>query len=195
MNFLLPAQAGAQLLSLIVFGSIARWHVVPWLNRRSRADALIALLWVHVFRYVALQIFSAQHEGFPISDRGTMEIVIGDVTGAFIAYFAIVLLRNKSSLAVPLAWLLAFETAYDTVSNIRGGVSENLMGAASGITWLTLVFFVPVVVVSVLLLLWQLYARRGEAIGSLSPRDPRPSIGTALREARPLTKLHSGRST
>jgi len=174
MNFLMPAQAGAQLLSLIVFGSIARWHVVPWLNSRSRADALIALLWVHVFRYVALQIFSAQHDGFPISDREAMHIVIGDVTGAFIAYFAIVLLRNKSRLAVPLAWLLALETVYDTVSNVRGGISEHLMGAASGITWLTLVFFVPMVVVSVLLLLWQLYTRRSEAIDSTSSRNLRP---------------------
>jgi hypothetical protein len=94
-----------------------------------------------------------------------------DATGAFIAYFAIILLRNKSRLAVPLAWLLALETLYDTVSNIRGGVSENLMGAASGITWLTLVFFVPMVVVRVLLLLRQLYARRSEAIDSTSSRN------------------------
>jgi hypothetical protein len=50
MSYLVPAQAGAQLISLFVFGAIARWYVVPWLQRRERADALIALLWVHVFR-------------------------------------------------------------------------------------------------------------------------------------------------
>jgi hypothetical protein len=181
MNFLMPSQAGAQLLSLIVFGSIARWHVVPWLNSQPRADALIALLWVHVFRYVALQVFSAQHDGFPISDHGAMEIVVGDVAGAFMAYFAIVLLRNKVRLALPLTWLLAVETIYDTVSNIRGGVSDHLMGAASGLTWLILVFFVPMVVVSLLLLLWQLYARRIEAIDSTSSRNLRPPTSAALR--------------
>src|SRR5262245_2367439 len=166
MNYLLPAQASAQLLSLIVFGAIARWYAVPWLKRRPRADALIALLWVHVFRYVALQVFSAQRDGFPISDGGAMEIVVGDVAGAFMAFVTIALVRRGMRLAIPLAWLLVAETTYDTVSNIHGGVREHLMGAASGVTWFVLVFFVPMVVISVALLVWQLYSRRSEAIDS-----------------------------
>jgi hypothetical protein len=74
-------------------------------------------------------------------------------------------------LAVPLAWLLVAETAYDTVSNIAGGVHEQLMGAASGVTWMILVFFVPAVVVSTVLLAWQLYARRHEALGSAGSHE------------------------
>jgi len=56
VSLLTPAQAGAQFLSLIVFASIARWYVAPWLTGRPRADALMALLWIHVFRYLALQV-------------------------------------------------------------------------------------------------------------------------------------------
>jgi hypothetical protein len=52
------------------------------------------------------------------------------------------------------------------VSNIHGGVQENLMGAASGVTWMVLVYFVPMVVVSGVLMVWQLYARRGEELDS-----------------------------
>jgi F0F1-type ATP synthase membrane subunit a len=166
MSYLTPAQASAQLLSLIVFGAIARWYVVPWLDGRARADALIGLLWVQVFRYVALQVFSAQGSGFPISDDGAMEIVVGDVAGAVMAFVTIALLRSRARPAIPLAWLLVVETAYDTVTNIQGGVREHLMGAASGVTWMILVFFVPMVVVSAALLAWQLYARRGEALDS-----------------------------
>jgi hypothetical protein len=165
MSYLTPAQASAQLISLIVYIAVARWYVVPWLNGRPRADALIPLLWVHVFRYVALQVFSAQHDGFPISDGGAMEIVIGDIAGAAMAFVAIALLRRKAPIAIPLVWLLAAETAYDTVTNIHGGVREHLMGAAGGVTWMILVFFVPMVVVSCVLLVWQLYARRGEGLG------------------------------
>jgi hypothetical protein len=168
MSYLTPAQASAQLISLIVFLTMARWYVVPWLNARSRADALIALLWVQVFRYVALQVFSAQHDGFPISDGGAMEIVIGDVAGAAMAFLAIVLLRRGSRIAIALAWLLAAETVYDTVANVHGGVREHLMGAAGGVTWMILVFFVPAVIVSCVLIAWQLYGRRGE---SLCPRQ------------------------
>ena len=178
---MMPAQAGAQLLSLIVFVAAARWYVVPWLKSRTRADALSALLWVHVFRYVALQVFSARHDGFPISDSGALEIVIGDVAGAAIAFAAITLLRYRVRLAIPFAWLLALETVYDTVTNIQGGVREHLMGAASGVTWMVLTYFVPMVVVSCVLHLWQLYARRGEALSPVRDHDFHPQAAPALR--------------
>ena len=181
MTYMMPAQASAQLLSLIVLATAARWYLVPWLKNRTRADALIALLWVHVFRYVALQVFSAQRDGFPISDSGAMEIVIGDVAGAVIAFAAIALLRYRVRLAVPLAWLLALETVYDTITNIQGGVREHLMGAASGVTWMVLTYFVPIVVVSCVLLIWQLYARRGEALDPALGRTPRPHAASAQR--------------
>jgi hypothetical protein len=126
--------------------------VAPWLKARPRADALIALLWVHVFRYVALQVFTAQEHGFPISGQGAMEIVVSDVAGAVIAFVTIALLRYRVRLAIPLAWLLVAETAYDTVTNIHGGVREHLMGAASDTTWFVLAYFVPVVVVSTVLI-------------------------------------------
>src|SRR5690242_815909 len=174
MNYLIPAQAGAQLVSLVVYAAIARWYLTPWLKLQTRAEALVPLLWVHVFRYVALNVFSAQQTGFPISDSGAMEIVVGDTAGAVMAFAAIALLRLRFWLAIPLAWILAVETIYDTITNIRGGVHEHLMGAASGVTWFVLVFFVPAVIVSLTLLIWQLYARRGEA---LDPEGGR-SIGT-----------------
>jgi hypothetical protein len=164
MNHLVPAQAGAQLVTLLVFIVIARWYVAPWLAARGRAEALIALLWIHVFRYVALQIFAAQREGFPISMDGALEIVIGDVGGAIIAFAAIVLLRRRAAAGLVLCWLLIAETATDTFLNIRGGVEEHLMGAATGVTWMILVFFVPAIIVSLGLLVWQLVARRHEAL-------------------------------
>jgi hypothetical protein len=182
MNYLTPAQASAQFMSLIVFVAAARWYVVPLLNTRPRADALIALLWVHVFRYTALQVFSAQHGGYPISDGGAMEIVIGDVFGAAMAFAAIVLLRRKSRIAIPLAWVLVAETTYDTATNIHGGVREHLMGAAGGVTWMILVFFVPAVVVSGVLLAWQLFARREESLGSSEQSAP-PADTASLHEA------------
>jgi hypothetical protein len=175
MNYLTPAQASAQIISLVVLIAVARWYIIPWLNGLARAEALIALLWVHVFRYVALQVFSAQHNGFPISDGGAMEIVVGDVAGAAMAFTAIALLRRRARLAIPLAWLLAAETACDTVANIHGGIREHLMGAASGVTWMILVFFVPTVIVSGVLMVWQLYARRGEQLGSSPEHSVRAS--------------------
>jgi hypothetical protein len=182
MNHLEPAQAGAQFITLFIFIALARWYVAPWLTTRQRADALIALLWVHVFRYVALQIFAAQREGFPISMGGALEIVIGDVGGAIIAFTAIVLLRQKAFAGVVLCWLLVAETATDTFLNIRGGIEEHLMGAASGVTWMILVFFVPAVVVSVGLLAWQLISRRLEPLTQDQQRHELPVTAGRLQE-------------
>jgi len=177
MSYLLPAQAAAQFLSLLVYATLARWYVTPRLATLSRADALAPLLWIHVFRYVALQAFSAQRDGFPISDHGLMDIVVGDVAGSVIALASLFALRRRARIAIPLAWLLAVETAYDTVGNIRGGMQEHLLGAAGGVTWMILAFYVPLVVVSLVLLTWQLVARRNEA---LAAELPQPRI---LREA------------
>jgi hypothetical protein len=95
MNYLVPAQAGAQLLSLFIFATMARWYVAPRLAKLGRADALVLLLWMHAFRYIALQAFSAQRDGFPISDSALMEIVLGDLGGAVIALAAIFALRHR----------------------------------------------------------------------------------------------------
>ena len=158
------AQALAQASSLAVFATIAVWYVAPWLRSRTRAGALVPLLWVHVFRYVALQTVSAQHSGFPIYDGGRDEIIFGDVGGAILAALAIVALRRRARWSIPLAWLLVAETAIDTVTNMIGGVREQLFGASSGVTWFILSFYVPVIIVSLGLLVWQLYTRRGEGV-------------------------------
>jgi hypothetical protein len=161
----LKAAAGlAQLLSLMVFVTIAVWYVVPWVRNRGRADALIALLWVHALRHVALQVYSAQRAGFPISDSGANRIVFGDVTGMMVAMIAIVALRYRSRWSIPLVWLLVGETLFDTVANVSGGIREHLFGAASGVTWMVVSFYVPLLMVSVGLTVWQLYARRGEPL-------------------------------
>ena len=160
------AQALAQASSLAVFATMAIWYAAPWLKSRGRAAALTPLLWIHVFRYVALQTVSAQHAGFPISDGGRDEIIYGDVGGAILAALAIVALRRRAPWSVPLVWLLVAETAFDTVTNVMGGVRERLFGAASGVTWFILSFYVPVIIVSLGLLVWQLYARRGQALAA-----------------------------
>ncbi|MBV8826541.1 MAG: hypothetical protein JO220_16250 [Hyphomicrobiales bacterium] len=188
MNSLVPAQAAAQFLSLLVFATAAKWYAAPRLKALGRAEALIALLWVHVVRYVALQAFSAQRDGFPISDHALADIVTGDLAGSTIAVLAIFALRYRLRFGLALAWLLVAETAYDTVTNIHGGMQEHLLGAASGLTWMILAFYVPLVVVSVILMAWQLYARRGEeldrAAGGATPSAELADLTPRRRYAR-----------
>src|SRR5262244_2354143 len=117
------AAALASTLSFIVFASIVVWYVAPWLRTQSRADALIALLWVQVFRYVALQIFSAQKFGFAVSDSARDQIAAGDVIGAILALSAIIALRYKARISIGLTWLFAAETAFDLANSTITGVN------------------------------------------------------------------------
>jgi hypothetical protein len=158
------ATALTQALSLIVCVMIARWYGAPWLRNQERADALIPLLWVHVFRYVALQVYSAQQAGFPISDSARDRIVYGDMAGMLLALVAIGALRRRARWSIPLVWLLIAETLIDTVSNIADGIHEQLFGVANNVTWMVVSFYVPILMVSVGLTIWQLYSRRGEAL-------------------------------
>jgi hypothetical protein len=167
-----------QLMSMLVFASIAAWYVVPWLARQERATALTALVWPHVFRYVALQAYSAQRAGFPISDAGLTRLVYGDLAGAALAFLVIVALRHRVQGAAALTWLLVATTAFDTVSNISNGIHENLFGAATGVTWMVVSFYVPLLMVSLALTVWQLYSRFGEPIATSEP-GARMRIGDA----------------
>ncbi len=56
------------------------------------------------------------------------------------------------------------ETLYDTVTNVSGGIREHLFGAANGVTWMVVSFYVPLLMVSAGLTVWRLYTRRGEPL-------------------------------
>jgi len=154
----------ASLLSFIAFGLIAAWRVVPWLRTQERAAALVALIWVQAFRYVALQIFSAQKFGFAVSDGVRDEIAAGDLIGALLALAAIVALRHKARISIVLVWALAVATFADLANSTAAGVRERLFETASGVTWMILTFYVPVLWISLLLIVWQLLQRRNEPL-------------------------------
>lgn len=161
---LMSAAALATVLSFAMFAIMAIWYAAPWLGARQRAQALAPLLWVHAFRHIALQIFSAQRSGFAVSDSARDQIAFGDVTGSILAVIAIVALRYRVRMAPLLVWVFAAETVFDLVNSTIAGVREQLFATASGVTWLILTFYVPLLWVSLGLMVWQLYSRRHEPL-------------------------------
>jgi hypothetical protein len=162
-----PATAGivAMMLSFVALIAAAIWYVAPWLSQRTRADALVPLLWVHAFRHVALQILSAQRAGFAVSNALRDEILYGDVLGMILALLSIFALRRRAGFAIPLAWLFVVATALDLVNASIGGTRERALGSAVAVTWLILTFYVPLLYTSLGLIIWQLVRRAGEPLG------------------------------
>jgi len=161
---LMSAAALASVLSFVMFAIMAVWHVVPWLATLQRAEALVPLLWVHAFRHIALQIFSAQRYGFAVSDSTRDQIAAGDVTGMILAVISIVALHYRARIAPLLVWVFVAETVFDLVNSTIAGVREELFATASSVTWLILTFYVPLLWVSLGLIVWQLYVRRWEPL-------------------------------
>src|SRR5262249_50673666 len=149
--------------SIVVYTLIAIWYFVPWLRKRGRTEALTALVWFHIFRYSSPYIFLAQREGYPISDVAAFEIMIGDLIGAAIALVAIIFLRRRVRIGVMFTWLLVIETIIDFVIGARERAIAPRAGPI-GVWWLILSFFAPMILVSLPLLVWQLYSRRHEPI-------------------------------
>lgn len=135
-------------------------YVAPWLTTLGRFQALIVLLWTHVPRYVTLIMYSAQRDGYPISNVAAAEAVIGDVAGAAIALVAIQALRQGSRFGVWLSWALVVETIADIVVGVLRKQWEPLWGLASGVNWLVPNFYIPWIIVSLPLLIWLLWFRR-----------------------------------
>src|SRR5262249_17993035 len=160
----MSAAALASVLSFLMFAMIAALYVAPWLAARQRAEALVPLLWVHAFRHVALQIYSAQQFGFAVSDAARDQIAGGDVTAMILAVISIVALHYRLRIAPILVWVLAPETILDLVNATIAGVREQLFATASGLAWLILTFYVPLLWVSLGLIVWQLYSRRQESL-------------------------------
>jgi len=161
---LMSAAALASVLSFVMFAIMAALYAAPWLAGRHRAEALTPLLWVHAFRHVALQIYSAQQFGFSVSNGARDQIAAGDVTCMVLALISIVALHYRIRVAPVLVWALVAATIFDLLNATIAGVREQLFATASGLTWLILTFYVPLLWVSIGLIVWQLCSRSKEPI-------------------------------
>jgi hypothetical protein len=152
----------AQLITILTYALIAWWYVVPWLRRLSFNRALTVLLWVHVFRYCVLYIYVAQREGYPIFGVAAQELVIGDLAGAVLAIASIVALRFNWRVGLALSWLVVTASVLDFLGATYLRISEPARADAIGVWWIIFVYFGPLILVSVPLMAWQLYARGKE---------------------------------
>ena len=161
----------AQLISLVVYALIALGYVAPYLKRLQLGQALTLLLGVHIFRYSALYLYVAQHDGsYPISDIALAQQVTGDLVGAALGAAAIVALRFRFRFGLASSWLVIVATIADAVTALYQRSLEPPRADATGVGWVIFVFYAPAVLVSLPLLGWQLVARRAEPLEAVAPQ-------------------------
>ena len=161
------------ILSLISYGFIAKWYVVPWLNARSRNEALTPILLFHSFRHIGLAFLIVGVTAQPLDSRFSSPAAYGDLLTAVLALIALAAVRGNWPAAIPLVWIFNIVGLVDLVNALFQGlryVPNGHLGAA---------YFIPTVIVPALLvthvLLFWLLLRRVEA-ADLSASGPRRNI-------------------
>jgi len=127
MTDLTAAALVAMVLSFVVYATAAAWYAAPWMRAVALGAAVTPLLWIHAFRHVALQLFSAQAYGLAIPDLTRDQIVDGDLIGMVLALATLYALHYRWRVAIPLAWVFVAATVIDLSNAAVMGIREDLL--------------------------------------------------------------------
>jgi hypothetical protein len=152
-------------LSLILFILIARWYVAPRLAGRSRTHAVLPLLWIHAFRYSPLTLL-APGQADPNMPKDVVSVVAyGDLAAALLALVAIIAVKLELRMATALVWLFSLVSVADLVYSTARAVGSQMYTFYMGWSWYIVNFYVPMLIVSQVMIVYYLIPRREVAGG------------------------------
>ena len=93
------------LMGLTIYGLIAKWYVMPMLDKLPRDRALIPVLLFHGSRFIGLAFLIPGVTTQPLDPRFANLAAYGDLLAAVLALVAIVALRQAWRTAIPLVWV------------------------------------------------------------------------------------------
>jgi hypothetical protein len=132
-------------MSLVSFGLIARWYIMPMLARYTLRDALTPFLLFHSFRHIGLAFLVVGVTSSPLDPGFAEPAAYGDLLAAGLAFVALIGLRLNWAIAIPLVWLFNIEGFLDLMNAVYRGfqrVPDGEFGAT---------YFIPAIVVPALL--------------------------------------------
>ena len=132
------------ILSLIVFGLVAKWVLAPWLASQPQREALFWLTLPHAFRYMGMVFLVPGVVAQPLPDYFAIPAAYGDLLTSILAVLVLVLLRIGWKGAMGAVWLFNVVGTVDLLNALRHvDVAPNF-----GASWYIPTFFVPLLLVS-----------------------------------------------
>ncbi len=135
------------LLSFVVSGLIAKWFISPLLAGKPVREALAPLIVPHAFRHIGLVFLVPGVVARPLPEAFANPAAYGDLVTGVLAVLALLGLRNRWGIALPLVWLFNVVGTLDLIYAVTRGTLEQAapgMGAA----WYIPTFLVPALLVS-----------------------------------------------
>ncbi len=131
-------------LSVVVWGLLARWLLSPWLKEKSRHEALFWLTVPHAFRHVGMVFLVPGVVAQPLPESFANPAAYGDLLTGVLALLALIALRTSWAGAVVLAWLFNTIGTVDLLNALRHVDVAPAFGAA----WYIPTFLVPLLLVT-----------------------------------------------
>ena len=164
-----PIQLVNLALSLVAFGLIAKWYLLPRLSEVRTEEALQPLLLLHSFRHIGLMFLAGGAVQSTLPSAFAQPAAFGDLAASLLAFLALFALRLGWNGALGLVWLFNAVGTLDLVNAVSRGV---LHDAASG---MGATFWIPSIIVPALLvthaLIFLLLARELRSPAATRP-DP-----------------------
>ncbi len=130
------------LLSLIVWGFIAKWLFAPWLEKKPTHEALFWLGLPHVFRHVGMVFLVPGVVDHSLPEGFANAAAYGDLITGVLALLALIALRAGWSAAVGMVWTFNIVGSVDLLNALRHVNVAPDLGAA---------WYIPTILVPLLL--------------------------------------------
>ena len=131
-------------LSLLVFGLLAKWVLAPWLANQSKSEALFWLTLPHAFRYMGMVFLVPGVVAQPLPEHFAIPAAYGDLLTSILAVLVLVLLRSGFKGAMGVVWLFNVVGTADLLNALRHVEVVADFGAA----WYIPTFYVPLLLVT-----------------------------------------------
>jgi hypothetical protein len=135
----------SMIMCLTAFGVIAKWYVIPLLNKVNTTQALIPLLLLNTFRFVGLAFLIPGVTSASLDPRFSSPAAYGDLLAALLAFLGIIALRQAWRISIPLVWLFNVVGLLDLLIAVSLGLrftEDGHLGAT---------FFIPAIIVPALI--------------------------------------------
>ncbi len=131
-------------MSLVVWGLIAKWLLAPWLAKMPQHQALFWLTLPHAFRHIGMVFLVPGVVAQPLPAAFAMPAAYGDLVTGVLALLALVALRTGWVGALALVWLFNIVGTVDLLNALRHVNVAPAFGAA----WYIPTFLVPLLLVT-----------------------------------------------
>jgi len=142
-------------LSLVVWGLIAKWLLAPWLEKQSPDNALFWLTLPHAFRFMGMVFLVPGVVARPLPEAFAIPAAYGDLVTGVLALLVLIALRTGWAGALALVWFFNIVGSVDLLNALRHANLVSDFGAA----WYIPTLFVPLLLVSHFMIFARLFRR------------------------------------